>query len=54
MATAVIPTTMPAMIDSHGNPGIAGNVIGVVTAAELDVVAVAILTTVVVLTAVVV
>jgi hypothetical protein len=32
-----MPIIMPAMIDSHGKPGIAGKVIGVETAIELEV-----------------
>jgi hypothetical protein len=50
-----MPRIMPAIIDSHGNPGIAGNVIGVETelvlevASDVDVdVVVGVLTTVVV------
>lgn len=36
MARAVMPTIMPAMIDSHGKPGIGGNVIGVERELVLD------------------
>jgi hypothetical protein len=49
IASAIAPSMMPAMIDSHGNPGIAGNVIGVETVIVLEVlVVVGVLTTVIV------
>jgi hypothetical protein len=38
VARAARPMIIPAMIDTHGKPGIAGNTIGVETVAELDVV----------------
>jgi hypothetical protein len=34
IARAVIPTTIPAMMDSHGKPGIPGNATGVVFGVE--------------------
>lgn len=37
IANAVIPRIMPAMIDSHGNPGIGGNAKGVETELEMEV-----------------
>ena len=36
IATAVRPTTIPAMMDSHGNPGIPGSASGVVAAVDVD------------------
>ncbi len=36
IARTVKPRMMPAMIDSHGKPGIGGSTIGVETAIELD------------------
>jgi len=55
IARAAKPISMPARIDSNGNPGIGGNAIGVETAIELEVevvrgVVVGVLTTVVVTT----
>lgn len=37
MARVVMPTTTPARIDSHGNPGIAGKARGVETELVLEV-----------------
>lgn len=42
MAKAAIPRIMPAMMDSHGNPGIGGNAIGVETVLMANVVSAAI------------
>jgi hypothetical protein len=43
-----MPSIKPAIMDSHGNPGTAGNVIGVETEAELVLAIVGVLTTVIV------